>query len=67
VLAAVTATVLMSVIAHGLTARPFAGRYAASIDASPERREHHSVVQTAFRKTLGHHRRGQADAGEPAR
>lgn len=66
VLAAVTATVLLSVIAHGLTARPFAGRYAASIHASPDRKEHSSVAHRAFRKTLGHHRPRAVDPNEPA-
>jgi sodium/hydrogen antiporter len=55
VLAAVVATVLLSVVAHGLTARPLAGRYASALSAhavSPE------PPVSMPRRSLGQHRAG---------
>jgi sodium/hydrogen antiporter len=59
VLAAITATVLLSVLAHGLTARPLAGRYAAAVSEAAHLGDRSPRPEPALRQGLGHRwRRG---------
>jgi NhaP-type Na+/H+ or K+/H+ antiporter len=53
VLAAITVTVLLSVLLHGLTARPLAGHYAAVLDEGTAERRAKGVPSLATRRTLG--------------
>jgi NhaP-type Na+/H+ or K+/H+ antiporter len=52
-LAAIFATVLLSVVAHGLTAKPFAGRYAAYTQRTGYPADHRPTPEPARRPGLG--------------
>lgn len=62
-LAAIVATVLLSVVAHGLTAKPLAGRYAAYAEGADRPAELRPTPEPATRPRLGH-RHAAAGAGE---
>ena len=53
-LAAILATVLLSVVAHGLTARPLAGRYAAYTERTGHPADQRPTPEPAHRPRLGH-------------
>jgi NhaP-type Na+/H+ or K+/H+ antiporter len=53
-LAAVVATVLLSVVAHALTARPLAGRYAAYVARTGRPADSRPTAEPATRPRLGH-------------
>ena len=53
-LAAIVATVLLSVVAHGLTAKPLAGRYAAYAEGADRPAELRPTPEPATRPRLGH-------------
>jgi sodium/hydrogen antiporter len=59
VLAAVSVTVALSVVAHGVTASPFARRYARSVATLPSAgREHTAAGPLPVRSLAGDRRRG---------
>ena len=55
-LAAILATVLLSVVAHGLSARPLAGRYAAYTERTGHPADQRPTPEPAHRSRLGHRR-----------
>ena len=58
VLAAVTITVVLSVLAHGITASPFVARYGAAVSTlRPERPEHRPTPELPPRSVSGSRRR----------
>jgi len=63
VVAAITMTVLLSVIAHGATASPLARRYGRHADRLPEGRAEHRSVDAL--RTRRHTRRAAGSAAEP--
>jgi sodium/hydrogen antiporter len=62
-LAAIFATVLLSVVAHGLTAKPLAGRYAAYTQRTGHPADHRPTPEPARRPGLG---RRHSVSGTPA-
>lgn len=62
-LAAIVATVLLSVVAHALTAKPLAGRYAANVANAGRPGNHRPTSEPATRPGLGH--RPASGAAEP--
>jgi NhaP-type Na+/H+ or K+/H+ antiporter len=63
VLAAVTITVVLSVLAHGITASPFAARYGAAVSTlRPERPEHRPTPELPPRSVSGSGRDGRWSA-----
>ena len=66
VLAVVTLTILLSVVAHGLTASPLAARYGAhAARMHPQRPEHVPVDQLRTRSILGDHPRSFSRRADP--
>jgi NhaP-type Na+/H+ or K+/H+ antiporter len=59
-LAAIFATILLSVVAHGLTAKPLGGRYAASVERAGHPADRRATPEPARRPRLGH---GQVPSG----
>ncbi|MGH9229907.1 MAG: cation:proton antiporter [Acidimicrobiales bacterium] len=60
-LGAVVATVLLSVVAHGLTARPLAGRYAAYVRENGRPADHRPAPEPTLRQPLARRRTAPAD------